>query len=65
MAQTVGSMEFVDEENKIYCKISFGHVKKKPCDYIEGIITVDGKTVSTISGTCLGKENKRNNNLYV
>jgi len=54
IAETIGDMEFVDTENDIYCKISFGGVKKKPSDYIDGTITVNGKAVSTISGTCLG-----------
>ena len=47
-------MEFVDKENNIYCNISFGKVKKRPTDYIEGTITVNGEPVSQITGTYLG-----------
>ena len=47
-------MDFVDHENKISCKIVFGNVKKKPSDYIEGDILVDGKIKSHVFGTCLG-----------
>jgi hypothetical protein len=52
--ETTGDMEFIDEGNKIDCKITFGNVKKKPTDYFEGTINVDGKPVSKISGTYLG-----------
>lgn len=52
--ETVGTMDFVDKENKIFCQLKFGSVKKKPSDYFEGSILVDGKPVSTVSGTCLG-----------
>jgi len=52
--QTIGNMEFVDEDNKIYCDIQFGKVKKRPADYIEGVITVDGEPVSTVKGTYMG-----------
>lgn len=47
-------MEFVDKENKIFCQLKFGSLKKKPSDYFEGTILVDGKAVSTVTGTCLG-----------
>jgi len=47
-------MDFVDHENKISCKIVFGNIKKKPSDYFEGDILVDGKKTSHIFGTCLG-----------
>jgi len=53
-AETVGDMEFVDNDNNIYCKLNFGKVKKKASDYIEGQITVNDKVVANISGTCLG-----------
>jgi hypothetical protein len=52
--QTIGNMEFVDEKNRIRCNIAFGKVKKKPSDYIEGIITVKGQPESHIRGTYLG-----------
>jgi len=60
--QTIGNMEFVDEDNKIHCNIHFGKVKKRPSDYFEGVITVDGKPVSTVQGTYMGYieiDNKR------
>ena len=47
-------MEFVDEENKLYCNLAFGKVRRKPTDYIEATITKDGETVSQIKGTYLG-----------
>ena len=47
-------MDFVDKENKIFCQLKFGSVKKKPSDYFEGAILVDGKVASTVTGTCLG-----------
>lgn len=49
-------MEFNDGANKIYCNISFGKVKKRPTDYIEGTIFVNGEPVSQITGTYLGNE---------
>jgi len=52
--ETVGSMEFTDIENKIYCKLAFGGVKKKPTDYIDAQILVDNKPVCSIKGTYLG-----------
>jgi hypothetical protein len=52
--ETIGHMEFTDVENKIYCKLSFGQVKKKPSDYVDAQIFVDGKPVSNIKGTYLG-----------
>lgn len=52
--ETIGSMEFVDEENKIRCHIEFGKVKKRPSDYIEGSIFVNEKPVSQIRGTYMG-----------
>jgi len=52
--ETTGNMEFKDEENGIYCEIQFGKIKKKPSDYFEGIITVNGEAVSKISGSYLG-----------
>jgi len=52
--ETVGSMEFTDVENKIYCKLTFGNVKKKPTDYFECQVLVENKPVSTIKGTYLG-----------
>jgi len=54
ISETAGSMDFVDHENKLTCKIVFGSVKKKPSDYIEGDILVDGKIKSHVYGTCLG-----------
>lgn len=53
--EVVGSMEFIDQENKISCKLDFGHVKKKPTDYFEGAIMVNGKPVSKVFGTYMGK----------
>jgi len=52
--ETIGAMEFTDVDNKIYCKLSFGNVKKKPTDYFECQVLVDNKPVSTIRGTYLG-----------
>jgi len=52
--ETIGNMEFSDEGNKIYCNIAFGKVKKKPSDYIEGTIFVNGEPMSKITGTYLG-----------
>jgi len=52
--ETVGTMEFTDEANKIHCLIQFGKVKKRPTDYIEGTITVNGEPVSQMTGTYLG-----------
>jgi len=52
--QTIGNMEFIDEENRIHCNIQFGKVKKRPSDYIEGVITVNGEPVSTVRGTYMG-----------
>lgn len=47
-------MEFEDKENKIFCQLKFGSLKKKPSDYFEGTILVNGKAASTVTGTCLG-----------
>jgi len=52
--QTIADMEYTDEENKIYCKIEFGKLKKKLTDHIEGTITVNGEPVSQITGNYLG-----------
>jgi hypothetical protein len=52
--ETIGSMEYTDVENKIYCKLVFGGVKKKPSDYVDAQIFVDGKPVCSIKGTYLG-----------
>jgi len=49
-------MEFNDEQNQIYCKLTFGGIKKKPSDYFEGSILVNGKKVSHVYGTYLGKD---------
>jgi hypothetical protein len=51
---SVGDLEFTDEGNGIYCKIELGKVKKRPSDYIEGTITVNGEPVSKLTGTYLG-----------
>lgn len=51
---TIGSMEFTDEANKISCIIELGKVKKRPTDYIEAVITVNGQPVSKLTGTYLG-----------
>jgi hypothetical protein len=52
--ETTGSMEFSDVENKIYCKLTFGNVKKKPSDYFDAEVLVNGQVVSNIKGTYLG-----------
>jgi len=51
---SIGDLEFTDEGNGIYCKIELGKVKKRPSDYIEGTITVNGEPVSKLTGTYLG-----------
>jgi len=51
---SIGDLEFTDEGNGIYCKIELGKVKKRPTDYIEGTITVNGEPVSKLTGTYLG-----------
>jgi len=52
--ETRGEAEFVDKANKIECVLTFGRVKKKPSDYFQGTIKIDGKIVSTVEGTYLG-----------
>jgi len=52
--ETLGTMEFNDKKNQISCELRFGKVKKRPTDYIEGEIKVNGQIVSRISGTYLG-----------
>jgi hypothetical protein len=52
--ETIGNMEFKDEENEIYCNIQFGKVKGKPSDYFSGVITVKDEPVSKVLGSYLG-----------
>jgi len=52
--ESVGNMEFKDEENGIYCNIHFGKVKGKPSDYFDGVVTVNNEPVSKIFGSYLG-----------
>lgn len=52
--QTLGNITFQDQQNNIEANIKFGKVKKKPSDYFQGVITVDGVEVSTIYGSYMG-----------
>jgi hypothetical protein len=52
--ETLGDVVFSDPVNKIEATIFTGKVKKKPSDYIQGDIKVNGKVVSSCYGTYLG-----------
>ena len=52
--ETVGHMDFTDKENNISCRLTFGNVKKKPSDFFDGAILVNGKEVSRVFGTYNG-----------
>jgi len=53
--ETLGTMNFSDEEHNLECYIKFAPYKKKPSDYIEGMIVENNKTIkSKITGTYLG-----------
>jgi len=50
-----GPMIFLDEANQLECIVTFGKVKGKPSDYVEGLIIRNGTTlISKLSGTYLG-----------
>lgn len=52
--ETLGEVLFEDPVNKIEALIVTGKVKKKPTDYLQGEIKVNGKVVSTCIGSYLG-----------
>ncbi|KAL4483593.1 hypothetical protein ABPG72_016874 [Tetrahymena utriculariae] len=52
--ETLGQIDFIDPVNKIEATIITGKVKKKPSDYLQGDIKVNGKVVSSCFGSYLG-----------
>jgi hypothetical protein len=53
--ETIGDIEITDVKNNLQCLITIGSVRKKPTDYVEGVI-VQNKTklVSKLYGSYLG-----------
>lgn len=50
-----GPMVFIDEANQLECIVTFGKVKGKPTDYVDGMIIRNGtQLISKLSGTYLG-----------
>lgn len=52
--ETLGSIEFNDYENNLKCNIVIGKVKKKPSDYFQGEIQLNGQVVSKCYGSYNG-----------
>lgn len=52
--ETLGDILFKDEKNNIECTITIGKVKKKPSDYFDGEIKVNGQVKSKVYGSYLG-----------
>mmetsp|Transcript_8952 Transcript_8952/g.16125 ORF Transcript_8952/g.16125 Transcript_8952/m.16125 type:complete len:388 (-) Transcript_8952:2916-4079(-) len=48
---TLGSVEFVDKKNGLYCELKFGASRKELSDYCEGIIMKDNEPVAEVSGS--------------
>jgi len=52
--ETIGYINFIDHANSLKCIVRFGNDKKKPSDYVDGIILRDESPVSRMEGTYLG-----------
>ena len=52
--ESLGVLNFIDTKNNIEASVVFGKVKKKPTDYVEGEIKLNGQVVSKIYGSYLG-----------
>lgn len=52
--ETIGYLEFEDKANNLKCIVRFGNNKKKPSDYVDGVILRNDNPVSRMEGTYLG-----------
>lgn len=52
--ETLGEITFKDEQHGIECTVLIGQVKKKPSDYFQGEIKVNGQVKSKVYGSYLG-----------
>lgn len=44
----------MDEKNDIFCNIEFDKVRKRPTDYFESVLVVNGKASEKVFGTYCG-----------
>lgn len=52
--QLVGTINFVDEKNRVSAAIKIGQEKGKPKDYLQGEILQDGEPVAIVQGNYMG-----------
>lgn len=51
--ESLGELKYIDEKNKIICKIKIGEVKGKPTDFLYGEIFKENKKISVLTGSYL------------
>lgn len=51
--ESLGELKYIDEKNKIICKVKIGEVKGKPSDFLQGEIFKENKKISVLTGSYL------------
>lgn len=51
--ESLGELKYIDEKNKIICKVKIGEVKGKPSDFLYGEIFKENKKISVLTGSYL------------